>query len=112
MKKHAESIFFPGQGALGVYAAVLFFGSVWLALILCGSLLMESGDAGKITACAVRFFFGPVCHQIPERSFKILGYPLAVCARCTGVYVGFLLGAIAFPAFQRKKTVKTPSLLV
>ena len=42
-------------------------------------------------------FFHAVCHQIPERSFQIAGYPLAVCARCTGLYVGGLLGIAAYP---------------
>ena len=48
---------------------------------------------------------GLVCHQRPERSFHIHGRQLAVCARCTGLYMsalagGFLallLGAIAVP---------------
>jgi len=42
-------------------------------------------------------FFHAVCHQMPERSFQIAGYPLAVCARCTGLYVGGLLGVAAYP---------------
>lgn len=39
-------------------------------------------------------FYGFLCHQIPERSFWILGDPLAVCARCFGIYSGLFLGAI------------------
>jgi uncharacterized membrane protein len=30
------------------------------------------------------------CHQLPERSFFINGYQLPVCARCTGVILGYL----------------------
>lgn len=37
------------------------------------------------------------CHQIPERSFHIEGFPLAVCARCTGLYVGGLAGVLVYP---------------
>ncbi|MBV1754233.1 MAG: DUF2085 domain-containing protein, partial [Methanobacterium sp.] len=29
-----------------------------------------------------------ICHGIPERSFKIKGHMLPVCARCTGLYLG------------------------
>lgn len=29
------------------------------------------------------------CHQIPERSFFIRGYQLPVCARCTGIIIGY-----------------------
>ena len=28
------------------------------------------------------------CHQIPERSFTILGYQFPLCARCTGILMG------------------------
>ncbi|GEM_PF-428593 len=31
------------------------------------------------------------CHQLPERSFCFRGYQLPVCARCTGVIIGYLL---------------------
>jgi uncharacterized membrane protein len=46
-------------------------------------------------APAVVFPIGHViCHQKPERSFFINGLQMAVCARCTGLYVG---AAIAMP---------------
>ena len=31
------------------------------------------------------------CHQMPERSFFLRGYQFPVCARCTGVIIGYLL---------------------
>lgn len=37
--------------------------------------------------------FAPFCHQLSDRSFHLLGIQLAVCARCTGIYGGLLLGA-------------------
>ncbi|MDD3593484.1 MAG: DUF2085 domain-containing protein [Candidatus Gastranaerophilales bacterium] len=33
------------------------------------------------------------CHQQPDRSFWILGYPLALCCRCYGFYIGVVLSA-------------------
>jgi uncharacterized membrane protein len=36
------------------------------------------------------------CHQLPERSFFIKGYQMPVCARCTGVILGYI---IAIPIF-------------
>jgi uncharacterized membrane protein len=48
---------------------------------------------------ALYFLFSLVCHQQPERSLWIAGAPLAVCARCAGIYFGALLGLLArFPA--------------
>ncbi|MBU6997442.1 MAG: DUF2085 domain-containing protein [Theionarchaea archaeon] len=38
-------------------------------------------------------FFSPVCHQLPQRSFHIAGHQLPVCARCTGIYLGALIGS-------------------
>ena len=34
------------------------------------------------------------CHQLPERSFFINGYQLPFCARCTGIFCGFILAII------------------
>jgi uncharacterized membrane protein len=31
------------------------------------------------------------CHQLPERSFFIKDYQFPICARCTGVIVGYIL---------------------
>ena len=38
-----------------------------------------------------RGVFGFLCHQNPARSFAPSGTALAICARCTGVYVCFAL---------------------
>lgn len=44
-----------------------------------------------------------VCHQMDERSFHLLGFKLAVCARCAGLYAGALAGALLYP-FVRSLT--------
>lgn len=36
------------------------------------------------------------CHQLPERSFFIHGYQFPICARCTGVLIGQMIGTIMF----------------
>ena len=35
-----------------------------------------------------------ICHQIPERSFHLVGFQLPVCARCLGIYIG-VAGGVA-----------------
>ena len=34
------------------------------------------------------------CHQIYERSFNFRGYQFPVCARCTGIFVGNIVGIL------------------
>lgn len=41
--------------------------------------------------------FHGVCHQMPERSFRVDGVAFALCHRCLGVVSGLLLGVLAFP---------------
>lgn len=41
---------------------------------------------------AVRSAFAPVCHQMPSRSLHIGGVPVAICDRCSGIYLGLFLG--------------------
>lgn len=35
-----------------------------------------------------------LCHRMPERSFFIKGYQFPVCARCTGILIGYIIGII------------------
>lgn len=35
-----------------------------------------------------------LCHRMPERSFFIKGKQFPICARCTGILVGYFLGII------------------
>ena len=37
------------------------------------------------------------CHQMPERSFFFKGYQFPVCARCTGMIVGYFLSITTIP---------------
>lgn len=34
------------------------------------------------------------CHRMPERSFFFKGHQLPICARCTGILTGYILGII------------------
>jgi len=82
-----------------VYAALLASALGWLGLIFAAPWLMA--EHHYTSGLLVYGSFAAICHQMPERSFHWLGYPLAVCARCLGIYAGFLLGLAAYPLARR-----------
>src|SRR5437868_226418 len=55
--------------------------------------------------------FAILCLQIPERSFYLDGQPLAVCARCFGIYAGFALGVVCYPLVRSLRRTDTPARL-
>ena len=64
----------------------------WVAAVL---------TAPVLSAWPAAFVYGVsslVCHQLPERSFHWGAAQLAVCARCTGIYVGAALATVAAAA--------------
>ena len=63
---------------------------------LAGAAVMApylSASGYSLAALAIFWFFSPVCHQDPARSFWLFGAPVAVCARCLGIYLGAAVGA-------------------
>lgn len=83
--------------AVRIYALTAAGILAWLAAIFAAPWLRSrgSGGAGFFYAC-----FAPICHQISDRSFFFWGWPLAVCARCFGIYAGFAGGVLLYP-FRR-----------
>ncbi|MCL4295291.1 MAG: DUF2085 domain-containing protein [Anaerolineae bacterium] len=49
-----------------------------------------------------------ICHQIPARSFQLDGHRLPLCARCTGIYLGALLGLMGMSLMKRYHSVELP----
>ena len=53
-----------------------------------------------------------ICHQIPERSFTIAGRQLPLCARCTGTFLGVILGLGAMLLYGRRRAAGLPPVPV
>jgi uncharacterized membrane protein len=53
-------------------------------------------------------FGAGVCGQIPSHSFIIGGRQLPLCARCTGTYLGALLGFLGLAALRRWRASGLP----
>ena len=62
---------------------------------------------------AVLDFIGfGLCHQIPERSFFAGGMQVPVCARDTGIYVGFAVAFGVLALLQRDRPSRVPPVWV
>ena len=78
-----------------------------LALLVCAAVVA----APMLGSPLLYWPFSFVCHQRQERSLWLAGLPLAVCARCLGIYFGALFGLLlAFPS-RRKILLSALALL-
>jgi len=58
----------------------------------------------------VRMAYTPVCHQLPARSLTVAGGLQAVCARCSGLYLGGV-GGLTFGALWLARSGRRPRLV-
>lgn len=71
---------------------VFFAASALLGLAIAPAWLAAHGYF--VATAAIFAFFSKVCHQRPDRSFILLGAPVAVCVRCVGIYAGAAFGSL------------------
>jgi len=85
----------PGRKLVPIGKAMLILAAIALTGIWL--ILTPEGVLGKADAIGYS-----VCHRIAERSFTIAGRQMPLCARCTGMYLGMLVGLIfQLPAKRR-----------
>ena len=75
------------------YLVLLAAVTLWCLCIVVPPLTAATGGAPVVSAAAERIG-AAVCHQLPARTLRLGGVPLAVCARCTGIYTGFALAVL------------------
>jgi uncharacterized membrane protein len=81
-----------------LHAAFIAATVAWAALLLLAPFLASQSHASMLATGLVVAAYtvgGVVCHQLPERSFHLWTAQLPVCARCTGIYLGAAVMAIA-----------------
>jgi uncharacterized membrane protein len=64
------------------------------------------------TASAINVFFADACNQDPSRTIWYLGYPMAICGRCVGSYLGTLLAGYLLIKNISGSTTNAISLLL
>lgn len=78
-----------GAGNIGTVPAiertVLAAALLW-CLAIVAAPLFEIGFLYRL--------FSTICHQLPDRSWFLQGHPLAVCIRCSAIYLGFLTALV------------------
>lgn len=74
-------------------AGSIIFSASMVALALAAPLLeyLRNPFAGSIYS-----YFSLSCHQIPSRSFWILGSNMGICSRCFSIYLSYSLTFIIF----------------
>ena len=95
----------------------------WALLLVAAPFLASRAHASGLataTVVAVYAIGSLVCHQLPKRSYRLWAAQMPVCARCTGIYAGAAIAAIAAlagtgPAIRRARLILAvavaPSLL-
>jgi uncharacterized membrane protein len=87
-----------------------FSGWRWLLLaalffsLLFGWMAAPAGLLGKADAIGYA-----VCHRIDLRSFHLGDRQLPLCARCTGTFLGAIVGAVLLAMFGRGRSAAWPS---
>jgi uncharacterized membrane protein len=59
-----------------------------------------------------RFIGYALCHQLPERSFFFHEHQSPLCARCTGMYLGFLIGLVFLIIRRRTHSARMPTTAI
>jgi uncharacterized membrane protein len=67
-----------------------------LALIILGASTSATIAIAHGAPPVLRLPFKLLCHGIPHRCLTIFDTPMPVCARCVGIYGGFLVGLALF----------------
>ncbi|MDQ3666106.1 MAG: DUF2085 domain-containing protein [Acidobacteriota bacterium] len=96
----------PDRRPLIMWSLVVVGALLFLGLLVAAPLARANGLLWF--SFAVYEAFSHVCHQASERSFYLSGYPLAVCARCTGLYVGFGSAVAFYPVTTSLKRTHAP----
>lgn len=87
-----------------VWLVGLAVAAFWAFLILVDPIAKSYGLTP--VSSALYGFHSFICHQMPERSFHLMGEQLGVCSRCTGVYFGILAGFAMCPLWRRLDNIE------
>jgi len=91
---------------------MLFFFSIWLALTIVAPFTIPSGTANNLSgntvqiknwnsidkmnpfAASIYLLGGMFCTEISDHSYYLNGNQMPFCARCTGIFIGLVVGML------------------
>ena len=80
--------------------------------LLLGAVVWHRAVSGEaVWTTVVHLAASRICHQKPERSFRTAGVQWPVCGRCSGLYLGAPIGAIAALGLTRARRRRVLALL-
>jgi len=85
----------PAMNKSAPYAALVGFSFLWCLLLVAPPFIGLVEGHGTVLSSLIYQFFSPICHQLDSHSLHLFGTKFAVCARCFGIYAGFLAGAVS-----------------
>src|SRR3982074_1484948 len=77
--------------------AVVAASAAWMLPLVVVPFLVSRPHAsalGTALVVAVYSIGGLICHQLSERSYRLWGAQMPVCARCAGIYIGAATAAL------------------
>jgi uncharacterized membrane protein len=93
----------PGSDVARGTVLIVFLSALAGSLVLLGGIFLgplSKSLSKEGLASLVYAIYSPLCHQLPDRSFEFLGFPMTVCGRCLGIYAGFVAGTLLYPFFR------------
>jgi len=77
-------------------SSFLFLAAVllWCGMLVVVPLLSSVETQPQLLSHSIYRAYSHICHQYDSRSLHLCGCKLPVCARCSGIYFGFLIGSI------------------
>lgn len=84
-------------------AALTGAGLVWSLLIVLAPVAIQAQTFPGLVAVTYAQA-SQICHQRPDRSFRIAGHQMPVCARCAALYLSFAVGALAVWCWPERRS--------
>jgi uncharacterized membrane protein len=96
--------------ALKVYCVILIIAFIWNSAVILAPVFLKMGGIYTTISLFMYSAFSNTCHQEEARSFALVGNSLAVCSRCTVIYLSFFAGSIIYPFVKRLNNTTMPPL--